>query len=295
MNPTFSIIIPTKDRPGLLAACLRSIAQLDFPREEYEVLVVNDGGVQSLAGVIEQLEGDLPIRYFHQPLSGGPAAARNTGAEQAGGKYLVFLDDDCYPDPLWLRALETDFLGKAKDALAGRTRNPTPEVIGAQAWCLVVAFQYHYWQDQVGNLKIAISNNFAVERQAFCDSGGFDPAYPQAASEDRDFSWRFNEAGYRIGYSPAAVVWHAQPDLDLFSYLKLQHRYGYYAGMQKEKQNSATAAEFRERFGSASRLRYLSRLLSFAVRKRASFPVIVVVLLGHVSHFLGRVSRALEN
>jgi len=224
-----------------------------------------------------------------------PAAARNTGAENAQGKYLVFLDDDCFVDPEWLRAYDKGFAKISTNALVGSTFNPNPEVIGAQVWCLVVAFQYDYWQDESGNLKIAISNNFAVEREAFIDVGGFDTTFPTAASEDRDFSWRFNEAGYQISQYPSAKVWHSQLTLNFIKYLKLQFRYGYYANIFRDKQIPTTVSDFSKRFGSPSRLRYAIHLFRFVLRNKATFTEIAVLYIGHLSHYLGRILQVLQN
>src|SRR5690348_17430989 len=46
--PFFSVIIPTHNRPKQLAACLRAIAEVDYPRDRFEVIVVDDGGSASL-------------------------------------------------------------------------------------------------------------------------------------------------------------------------------------------------------------------------------------------------------
>jgi glycosyltransferase involved in cell wall biosynthesis len=293
MKPTFSIVIPSKDRPELLHTCLTSLLQLDFPRENFEIIVVDDFSGVSLTDVCRPFVERLPVQILHHSKSRGPAAARNTGAERARGKYLAFLDDDCAPDPQWLKAYQKGFANSGRKALAGRTLNPEPHVIGAQVWCLVQAFQYDYWQDEGGNLKIAISNNMAVEREAYFDVGGFDASFPVAASEDRDFSWRFNEAGYQIGHVPDAIVWHFQTALSSIPYLRLQYRYGRFAGIQRQKQRAATAAEFAERFGSRSRLRYARYLLAFALQNKASFSEIALLYLGHLAHFLGRSSSPL--
>ncbi len=43
MTPRCSIVVPTYQRPVALAACLESLAAQDYPRDRYEVIVVNDG------------------------------------------------------------------------------------------------------------------------------------------------------------------------------------------------------------------------------------------------------------
>ena len=109
MTPIFSIIIPAKDRPDPLSSCLSSLSKLNYSTDNYEVLVVDDGSENSMAGICERFAGELPIRFLRQSVSHGPAASRNKGAENAQGKYLLFLDDDCFVDPHWLKSYETGF------------------------------------------------------------------------------------------------------------------------------------------------------------------------------------------
>ena len=82
-----SIVVPTYRRPHQLADCLRSLAALDYPRDRFEVIVVDDGGETPL-----DTDGRaVSARDFASPWYGsenaGPAAARNTGAEHATGEY----------------------------------------------------------------------------------------------------------------------------------------------------------------------------------------------------------------
>jgi glycosyltransferase involved in cell wall biosynthesis len=84
--PTFSIIIPTYRRPGLLAEAVASV--LTQTRTDWECLVVDDGGGQ----VIDP--PDPRVRVVSRASPGGPAAARNTGVAEAAGRWLTFLDDD---------------------------------------------------------------------------------------------------------------------------------------------------------------------------------------------------------
>lgn len=294
MAPQYSIIIPTKDRPEILSACLASLEKLENTSGSFEVIIVDDGSDKKLDEITEQFASAFPIQLYRQTQPQGPAAARNKGAENAQGKYLIFLDDDCSVDPHWLHAYDNGFATLKKNSLVGQTKNPDPSVIGARVWCLVVAFLYDYWQDQSGNLKIAISNNFAVERAAFADIGGFGPTFKVAASEDRNISWKLNEAGYEIAFCPGAVVWHSQPNLGVINYLKLQYRYGYYANIFDKTRNPITTASFSNRFGNPSRLRYALHLFRFALKNQATISDIAVLYLGHISHYLGRIGQSIS-
>ena len=94
--PFFSIVVPTYQRPVQLAACLQALSRLDYARERFEVIVVDDGSPTPPKAVVESLRDRLQLT-LHLQRHAGPAAARNAGAMRARGKYLAFTDDDCLP------------------------------------------------------------------------------------------------------------------------------------------------------------------------------------------------------
>nr|MBN1230030.1 glycosyltransferase [Anaerolineae bacterium] len=294
-NPYFSVIIPTHNRPESLSVCLLSLCKLDYPTDRWEVIVVDDGSTVALSAVFKRVEHLLPLKALRQQVSRGPAAARNLGAQNARGHYLVFLDDDCFVDPQWLKNYEACLSKQKKEALVGVSLNPNPDVIGARVWSLLVTFLYEYWQNVSGNILIAITNNYVVAREAFFAAGAFDTAFPLAASEDREFSWRFVAHGFRIGFSPDAQVWHSQPNLGVSRYLKLQFRYGYYANLFQKKRDPKTVNALSKQFGSESRLRYAIHLFRFARNRNVGLIDTVVLFSGHIAHFLGRKYHSLSN
>lgn len=205
MLPSFSIVIPTYRRPRALEACLRSIAALDYPRDRFEVLVVDDGGDVPLAPVIASFASQLEISLIRQA-NAGPGGARNTGAARARGELLAFTDDDCRVEPGWLRGLARA-LAEDPDCLAGgRTLNVAPGVYAATSQLIVDVVYRHYNADP-RNARFVASNNMALSARGFRVAGGFDPAF--RFSEDRDFCDRWRHRGERIVYAPDARVRHA--------------------------------------------------------------------------------------
>ena len=82
LTPFISIIIPTYNRPKQLATCLESLTKLDYPRDSFEVIVVDDGSKTQLESVVNPFSGELDITLIRQ-INKGAASARNTGAKQA--------------------------------------------------------------------------------------------------------------------------------------------------------------------------------------------------------------------
>lgn len=193
----YSVVIPTYKRNTDLLECLKRLApyfdcgENDSTKQSIEVIVSDDAADFELKRMIESRY--RWCRYVIGPAR-GPAANRNHGASKAMGDWIVFTDDDCLPQPGWLRAyaeLESQY-----DVLEGRTTSegdrrrvdeecPTNET-GGYLW----------------------SCNFAIRRSVFNDLRGFNEGFPAAAMEDVEFRKRIEKAGLRITYVPKAIVHH---------------------------------------------------------------------------------------
>jgi len=105
--PFVSIIVPTRNRALLLEGCVRSLALQDYPRQRYEVVVVDDGSCdgtrEGLNAIVSQVV--VPrIRYVRSEIHGANAK-RNAGVQVASGNLLCFVDDDVVAPPQWLHEL----------------------------------------------------------------------------------------------------------------------------------------------------------------------------------------------
>jgi len=221
--PTFSVIIPTHDRPQALARCLHSLRSLAYPVGAWELIVVNDGGIEPSAGLEEGLKSSLPLR-LHSIRHLGASGARNAGARLATSEFLAFLDDDCRAEPDWLEQLAGGFGQTDWAALGGRSMNPRPDNLAMVCWHYLIDFLYSYLQDEHGNALLLVSNNVAYRRSVFEDLGGFDEGFRWA--EDRDLSIRLLTAGHGQAYLPQARVWHDMIGPNGWGYLRQQFNYG---------------------------------------------------------------------
>ena len=230
--PSFSVVIPTYNRPQYLIDCLKSFLKLDYPRERWELIVVNDGGKHSFDAVTDDLKAQLPLQLM-TVAHVGPARARNQGAMVANGTYLAFTDDDCQVDPHWLRSFADEFACTDYDALGGQLLNPFPDSIPAEAWTIYMRFVQDYlYRDPNDTLLLLLGNNAAYKRDVFNHLGGFDERFPFAAAEDTELGFRLVGNDYVQGYCEQAKVWHHHHSSYL-AYVKQQFRYGrgdYYLG-----------------------------------------------------------------
>lgn len=204
----FSLIIPTYNRSQQLAACLQSLARLDYPRNRFEVIAVDDGSPQPLEAVAAKFKDQLCLTLLRQK-NAGPAAARNAGAAHAKGDYLVFIDDDCKPAPDYLQRLAERLAKTPVCAIGGRTINALSHNPYSTASQLLIDYLYAYYNADPDHARFLASNNMALPTERFHAIGGFDTSFVLAAGEDRELCDRWRHLGHRIIYAPEALVYHS--------------------------------------------------------------------------------------
>lgn len=223
-TPSVSLIIPTYERPTRLAACLHAVAQLDYPTDRLQVIVVDDGSASPPSEVVASFQSRLDITLICKPHA-GPAAARNAGAAQARGEFLAFTDDDCAPRPDWLRVLVDQLTATPNCGVGGQTLNALGDNPYATASQLLITYLYKYYNAIPHQARLLTSNNLAVPARLFREIGGFDEHFGQAAGEDREFCDRWTHRGYRLIYVPEAVVEHAHA-MSWRGFWRQHHNYG---------------------------------------------------------------------
>ncbi|HTY49095.1 MAG TPA: glycosyltransferase family A protein, partial [Steroidobacteraceae bacterium] len=168
-SASISIVIPTCNRPEMLGECLRRVAAaIDAAgRPQVEVIVSDDSRDERTRDYVAS--GHPWVRWVRGPRR-GPAANRNTGVAAASGAWIIFTDDDCLPEPRWLRAyLQAMQADPASNVFEGRTvadrprrrldeESPVNET-GGYLW----------------------SCNMAIRRELFEHMGGFCESFPYAA------------------------------------------------------------------------------------------------------------------
>jgi mycofactocin glycosyltransferase len=203
--PTVSVIIPVRNRPQALNACLGSLAAVHYPREKLEIIVVDDGSVDATA----QIARRYPVKLLRNPQTCGASFSRNRGAAAAGGDILCFLDSDCQVAPQWL--LELTLLFEDPQVAAGgglvdsqRDRNALDRYEQVRS---SLHMGHRPRDSRDGDRFFYLpSCNLAVRRTQFAPSGGFNTQL--AVGEDVDLCWRLIDSGGAIVYRPQAVVYH---------------------------------------------------------------------------------------
>ncbi len=220
VNPVVTVVVPSRDRPGPLAACLDALAaQVGAP--DFEVVVVDDASVD--AGSVAQVVLRHPRARLVRGVGRGPAAARNRGAAEARGSILCFTDDDCRPGSGWVAAMAAALSGEHGQVAAGPTRNARPSDPFATA-SQTITNHLVGWSRSGDRVTFAPTSNVAC-RSALHRQVRFDETFPLAAGEDRDWCTRLEDLGATITYVDDAWVDHHQ-DLSLRRFWRQQARYG---------------------------------------------------------------------
>ncbi len=221
---SFSVVVATHNRPASLERCLRSLAQLDYPRDALEVIVVDDGSDTPLESIVDGVSDGLDVELVTQSPA-GPATARNTGVARSSGTYVAFTDDDCTPAPDWLAKLAARLTEKPDLLVGGLTINALVRNTYATASQTLIGYLYSYYNTPTDQASFLTSNNMAFSRRRFDEIGGFDTSIPRPAAEDRELCdrWLYNDLP--MLYAPEAIVYHYH-DLTARRFWRQQFGYG---------------------------------------------------------------------
>jgi GT2 family glycosyltransferase len=220
----FTVVVPTYNRPDALRDCLGALAAQEYPRDRFEVLVVDDGGELSPQAVVDELRPRLSVELLVQA-HGGPARARNHAATRARGTFLAFTDDDCRPAPSWLTHLATALQHGPDTLVGGRIVNALPDNAFSSASQLIADIVYAHYNADPESARFFSSNNLAITANDYRALGGFDEGFTILACEDRELCDRWRARGGHMRYVDAAVVAHAHP-LALRSFVRQHFTYG---------------------------------------------------------------------
>ena len=211
-----SIIIPTRNRARSLKQLLDSLAVVVTPPlTSVEIVVVNNGSTDETVNLLREealiaRPQELVVLEEQRP---GKSNAVNCALCVARGDLLMLLDDDVTVDPQWLvkhiEAYEqTEFAAIQGRILAGKDFEGRPADPSRLREYNIPLSNYG---EQVTIIRGLTGTNMSFKREVFERVGLFDLRLGPGASgfsEDTEFSSRIRKAGFKIGYTPHAIVYH---------------------------------------------------------------------------------------
>lgn len=217
---TLSCVINFYGRINLLEGILYSLKGQDFPRDRFEVVLVEDqGGTEAGRSAAEEFSRDLPIRYL--PLDanyGSMGYSRNFGLRHARGEYILFLDDDTVLQ-------QGDFLSRLVAAFESNSGVDALVPHGSASYAVIDGrYDFH-------DPFFMTSRCTAYRRTVLAELAGFVSDF--VGQEDVEFVIRFNLAGKRslnvadlhYFHPPLLVPNFRKPKAVGYSFSLLRRRY----------------------------------------------------------------------
>lgn len=203
----YSIIIPVYNRPNEVEDLLSSLTKQVF--KQFEVIIVEDGSSVPCRDVVSRYEKELAIRYFVIP-NGGPSGARNYGAAQSKGDYLLILDSDCILPPTYTEVIDRYLTEDPLDAFGGPDRahdsfTPIQKAISYSMTSFFTTGGIRGGKKKMDRFYPR-SFNMGIKKEVYDALHGFDTT--MRYGEDVDFSMRIVKAGYTTRLISDAYVYH---------------------------------------------------------------------------------------
>lgn len=204
----YSIIVATYNRLEELRELTESFEKLDFPRDHFQLIIVDDGSEDGTREYIEQSDFNFEVEYYRQE-NKGPGAARNLGMKQAKGEYFMFIDSDCTVPADYLKRIDKRVEEDDLEAFGGPDtyRDDFPPLLKAINYSMT---SFIGTGGTRGSKKSVTkfyprSFNMGIHRMVYEKIGGMGGL---RHGQDMDFSARIYRAGFKVGLIEDAHVYH---------------------------------------------------------------------------------------
>ena len=218
--PLASIIIPTRNGHKLVRQCIESLRK-KTTYAPYEILLVDNGSDEKASlEYFHALRDEGVVRLLEDPRPFNFSRINNLAARQAGGEYLVFLNNDIEViSPDWLSEL-ISHAQRAQIGAAGAKLWYPNETIQHAGLVLVAGLAAHAHHGKrrgdhgyfsraslIQSLSAVTAACLCIRKKVFDEIGGFDETLA-VAFNDVDLCLRIQAAGYRNLYTPYAELYH---------------------------------------------------------------------------------------
>ena len=177
-----SVVLCTRDRADLFDKAIASVVAQDFPKEEYEIVVVDNGSSDHTADVARSYAAQANVHYMREERV-GLCIARNTGWQAAQAPYVALFDDDAIARPGWLAAIADAFRHSpgTVGVIGGRVDpiwlSPRPSWLADDIAAALTIVDWGADQKLITDLRREwlVGANMAAPRAIIAEVGGFPP------------------------------------------------------------------------------------------------------------------------
>ena len=203
----FSIIIPVYNRPDEVNELLESLLKSTY-KEDYEIVIVEDGSTVSSEEVVAKFSNKLNINYYFKENS-GPGDSRNYGMLKAKGEYFIIFDSDCIIPENYLQEVEKELKSNYVDCFGGPDAaldsfSNIQKAINFAMTSTLTTGGIRGGSEKISKFQPR-SFNMGISKKAFLESKGFGNIHP---GEDPDLSIRLWKLGYETRLFSNAFVYH---------------------------------------------------------------------------------------
>ncbi len=201
-QPRVSVVIPVFNGGADLEQCLQAVFASSYP--VYECILVDDASTDGMTAVAAERHAVRVISFDRQ---GGPAVARNRGAEEASGDILFFTDADVVISPDALAVAVHAFHTYAELSAVFGSYDDQP---GHAAFLSQYRNLFHHWVHQTSGNDASTfwTGCGAIYRHVFIEINGFNEDYERPSIEDIELGARLCKSGHLIRLEKTMLVKH---------------------------------------------------------------------------------------
>jgi glycosyltransferase involved in cell wall biosynthesis len=243
-----TIVIATYNRRDILERSLEYLFRQDYPKDQYEIIVVDDGSSDGTQKVVEEKNPSCGLKYLKHKERCGQSKAKNLGISHAQGEVIIFIDDDVFCPPQFIRQ-HARFHKKYDNVIVdGPAINTdrTDNLFGDKKK------RFLAFLDFFG--ASFITSNTSCRKGSLIKAGGFDEEFGKKFGwQDRELGFRLRKMGLKRKKNRRAYVFHFKQKGSLDDFAEL---------FKKEKERGMNAVIFYrkhpvKKIGHQVRFRYL--------------------------------------
>ena len=225
-----SVVIATHNRKNILDRSLECLFRQDYPKDQYEIIVVDDGSSDGTQKMVEEKNPSASLKYLRHKKRRGQSKAKNLGINRAQGEVIIFIDDDVFCPPQFIRQharFHKEYDNVIVDGPAINT-DRTDNLFGDKKK------RFLAFLDFLG--ASFITSNTSCRKDSLIKAGGFDEEFGKKFGwQDRELGFRLRKMGLNRKKNRRAYVFHFKQKGSLDDFGQL---------LRKEKERGMNAVIF---------------------------------------------------